>query len=291
VHYETTAPGGAGAVREVADLVLHAAGRLERAIEDLSKTGRAGDFGVIIPARYASSRLPGKPLLPIAGKPMLLHVCDNARASGAGYVLVATDDERIADVARAAGIDAVLTSNTHESGTDRLAEVVRARGYRPDDIVVNVQGDEPLLAPEHIRTVARALLERRDAGIATLATALDGDAELTNPNLVKVVLNGRGYAQYFSRAGIPFRRHDVSAAPPGLRALRHIGVYAYRTRALLRVSEHPPTDHERSERLEQLRALWLGIPIHVSVVDNPPEHGVDTEADLKRVDGLLSVRP
>jgi 3-deoxy-manno-octulosonate cytidylyltransferase (CMP-KDO synthetase) len=290
-HYETMAAGGAGAVREVADLVLHAAGRLERAVHALSNNTLAGAFGVIIPARYASSRLPGKPLLRIAGRPMLLHVCDNAKASGAGYVLVATDDERIVDVARAAGIDAVLTSRDHESGTDRLAEVARARGFRPDDIVVNVQGDEPLLAPEHIRTVALALCERRDAGMATLATALESAAQLTNPNLVKVVLNGRGYAQYFSRAGIPFRRDDAISTLPGLRALRHIGVYAYRTRALLRVAEHPPTDHERSERLEQLRALWLGIPIHVSLVDNPPEHGVDTEADLQRVDGLLSVRP
>ena len=288
--YVTKARGGRGAVREVAELLLHAAGRLEAASERLLRQ-KAGHFDVIIPARWASSRLPGKPLRDIAGKPMLLHVCDNARLSGARSVLVATDDPRIERVARNAGVDVILTSADHRSGTDRIAEVIRNRRHGHQDILVNVQGDEPLLAPDLIRGAANSLEAHPCAGMATLAAPIESIEDLMNPNIVKVVSNRAGYAQYFSRAPLPFVRgmNEPAAAvlPSSARPLRHIGIYAYRPTSLLEMADHPPVMHEECESLEQLRALWLGIPIFVEVVEQTPPHGVDTEADLARVGALL----
>ncbi|HEU5074807.1 MAG TPA: 3-deoxy-manno-octulosonate cytidylyltransferase [Polyangiaceae bacterium] len=294
--YVTEAPGGRGAVREVADLLLASAGKLEAATRELLAGSSAVEgFGVVIPARYGATRLPGKPLLPIAGKPMVLHVCDNARESGASSVLVATDDERIERVVREAGVDVMLTAIHHRSGTDRLAEVVQRRQIDPGSIIVNVQGDEPLLAAPLIRAAAEALRVHPRAGIATLAAPIERFEDWTNPNIVKVVTNQAGFAEYFSRAPIPFVRDAAPAGTSGelptpLAALRHIGVYAYRTRALLEVAAHPPVMQEQCESLEQLRALWLGIPIHVSVVEEMPAHGVDTADDLRRVEELLKKR-
>jgi 3-deoxy-manno-octulosonate cytidylyltransferase (CMP-KDO synthetase) len=223
----------------------------------------------------------------------VLHVCDNARASGASFVVVATDDQRIAQVVQNAGFDAVMTSCEHRSGTDRLAEVARGRGLLPSSVVVNVQGDEPLLPPAFIRAVAEGLIGEPEAGMSTLAAPLRTQQELLDPNRVKVVLNQRGFAKYFSRAPIPFPRdHQLAGAedliPAGVQVLGHIGVYGYRVRTLLRIADHPPVPNEMIEALEQLRALWLGIPIHVSVVDAGPGHGVDTGADLDRVRGILT---
>ena len=295
--YVTEARGGKGAVREVADLLLTTSGRLESAARDLLAPGAAAGFGVVIPARYAATRLPGKPLLEIAGKPMLLHVCDNARESGASFVLVATDDERIERVAKDAGVDVMLTAAQHRSGTDRLAEVVQRRGADLGSILVNVQGDEPLLPPALIRTAADALALHPRAGIATLAAPIRELEDWQNPNIVKVVTSAAGFAEYFSRAPIPFVRDAApgqagaaGSLPAALGALRHIGIYAYRTRALLEVAAQPPVMQEQCESLEQLRALWLGIPIHVSVIQEAPPHGVDTPEDLRRVEEVLKKR-
>lgn len=293
--YVTETKGGQGAVREVADMLLFAAGKLESAARELLAGQVQSGFGVVIPARYAATRLPGKPLLEIAGKPMVLHVCDNARESGASFVLVATDDERIERVVRDAGVDVMLTAAHHRSGTDRLAEVVQRRGLTPGSVLVNVQGDEPLLPPALIRLTADALGLHPRAGIATLAAPIESVEDWQNPNMVKVVTNAAGFAEYFSRAPIPFVRDAAAAAgspklPEPLAALRHIGIYAYRTRALLQIAGHPPVMQEQCESLEQLRALWLGIPIHVSVVERAPAHGVDTPDDLRRVEAVLKKR-
>lgn len=293
-HYVTRASGGAGAVREVADLLLGCAGKLESAANELLGGRASGGFGVVIPARFGATRLPGKPLLPIAGKPMVLHVCDNARKSGASWVLVATDDERIERVVRDAGADVMLTASHHRSGTDRLAEVVERRGIDPGSIVVNVQGDEPLLPPQLIGAAAEALEKHPNAGIATLAAPIERFEDWTNPNIVKVVTNQAGFAEYFSRASIPFVRDaapgEVATLPDSLGALRHIGIYAYRTRALLQIAAQAPVMQEQCESLEQLRALWLGIRIHVGVVEEVPAHGVDTAEDLRRVEEMLEKR-
>jgi len=293
--YVTEAGGGRGAVREVADLLLSAAGKLEGAVSELFSRPGSDGFGVVIPARYGATRLPGKPLLEIAGKPMLLHVCDNARESGASFVIVATDDERIERVARDAGVDVMLTASHHRSGTDRLAEVVQRRKTDSDTIIVNVQGDEPLLPAQLIRATADALRAHPRAGIATLAAPIESFEDWTNPNIVKVVTNAAGFAEYFSRAPIPYVRDAAPTEgprglPESLAALRHVGIYAYRTRALLQVAAHPAVMQEQCESLEQLRALWLGIPIHVSVVAETPAHGVDTADDLRRVEEMLKKR-
>ncbi len=246
-------------------------------------------FGVVIPARYASERLPGKPLRDLGGKPMIVRVLENARRSGAGWVLVATDDPRIADAVTAAGGEAVLTSPEHPSGTDRLAEVARLRGLGDDTIVVNVQGDEPLLDPEFVLLVAQALEQNPRAGIATLATPIHDAADVLNPNVVKVTVARSGLAITFSRAPLPWLRAVFSGPreqitlPQPSDFLRHIGLYAYRAKTLAELAAQPPVWLEKAESLEQLRALWLGIPIHVTTVGEPPGHGVDTEEDLARV--------
>jgi 3-deoxy-manno-octulosonate cytidylyltransferase (CMP-KDO synthetase) len=244
-------------------------------------------FAVVIPARYASTRLPGKPLLEIDGIPMVVHVARRARASGAQAVIVATDHTEIAAQVTRHGFEAVMTAADHPSGTDRIAEVARVRGWEEQAIVVNVQGDEPLIEPELIATVAAKLAAAPDAAIATACCTLEGMAQFTNPNVVKVVLDRDGYALYFSRAGIPYPRDAFRATPAALPAAfpayRHIGLYAYRCAFLHAYSGLEPAPIEQLEALEQLRALWHGFRIAVAVTPASPVAGVDTEDDLERV--------
>lgn len=249
-------------------------------------------FTVLIPARYASTRLPGKPLLDIAGKPMVVRVAESARASGAARVFVATDDERIRAAVAEHGIDVVMTRNAHPTGTDRLAEAAAQLGLDDDAIVVNVQGDEPLLAPELIHTVADTLTAHADASIATACHAIDDPAEAFNPNVVKVVLDRNGYALYFSRATIPWARDGFAEAPnripAGLPLYRHYGLYAYRVGFLRVYPSLTPASIEQFEALEQLRALWHGYRIIVSITRGAPAPGVDTEEDLARVRAIFA---
>jgi 3-deoxy-manno-octulosonate cytidylyltransferase (CMP-KDO synthetase) len=244
-------------------------------------------FSVIIPARYASTRLPGKPLVDIAGKPMVVRVADRARRSGAAEVLIATDHEGIAAAAARYGYQAVMTRADHASGTDRLAEVATLRRYAAGHVVVNVQGDEPLIDPPLIREVAASLARRRGAHMATAAHPLQDPRELVNPNIVKVVLDDAGYALYFSRSPVPYARdafaHGIRAIPRGLPVYRHLGIYAYRAGFLKRFTRLAPAVIERFEALEQLRALAHGYRIAVAITRRAPHAGVDTAADLRRV--------
>jgi len=246
---------------------------------------------VVIPARYASTRLPGKPLADIAGQPMIARVAAAARRARTDGVWVATDDERIAAAVRQHGFDAVMTRADHASGTDRIAEVADQLGWNDEDIVVNVQGDEPLLDPALIEAVATALHGNPDAAMATAAHPLSVAADMFNPNVVKVVCDVRGRALYFSRAPIPWDRDRFEdmrdALPDDLPAQRHIGLYAYRVSFLRRFGRLAASPLERCESLEQLRALWHGYPIQVVRVDHPPGPGVDTPEDLERVRRLF----
>ena len=244
-------------------------------------------FKVVIPARYDSTRLPGKPLLDIAGKPMIAHVCQRALEAEADEVVVATDDQRIFDCVMALGFKAVMTARDHQSGTERINEVAQVLGWDDDVIVVNLQGDEPLIPPAYIKDVAAALAGQNQAGIATLAAEIVESEEVFNPNAVKVVLNQAGYAMYFSRAAIPWDRNtftslggDISGKMP---YLRHIGMYAYTVKFLTDYSSWQPSVLETVESLEQLRILWYGQQILVQNVKKAPEAGVDTQADLDRV--------
>lgn len=246
-------------------------------------------FRVLVPSRLASQRLPGKPLLPVAGRPLVLRVWDVAVRSEATEVLVATDDERIASVVRGAGGRVVLTSPEHATGTDRLAEVADLERYDDDDIVVNLQGDEPFVPPALLGTLARALAENPACGIATVATPIRTTEELFESSVVKTVLDASGRALYFSRAPIPFVRgrfdsteSRVEGLPQGVPFLRHLGLYAYRVRTLRVLRATAPSLAERAESLEQLRAMHVGIGIHVVVIDQSPERGVDTPDDLER---------
>ena len=234
-------------------------------------------FSVIIPARYASTRFPGKPLADLAGKPMVVHVCERAKRSGAAAVHVATDDERIAAAVRAHGHAVVMTRPDHASGTDRLAEAARKLKLSDQSIVVNVQGDEPLIAPRLIAQVARILGKKKDASISTACHAIHDEASLASANVVKVVLDREGYALYFSRSRIPFAREG---AP---KCYRHAGIYGYRVSFLKKYARLKPAPLEQAEALEQLRALWHGyrIVVAVSETDIPP--GVDTPRDLEAV--------
>ncbi len=246
----------------------------------------APDFVVAIPARYAASRLPGKPLRQIGGEPMVLHVARRALAAGAGEVWVATDDARIADALQGSGVRVAMTSAGHQSGTDRLAECARIAGWADDAIVVNLQGDEPFTPADGIACVARAVADS-GAGIATLAAPIDDIDTLLDPNAVKVVLAGNGDALYFSRAPVPWPRdafaRDRSAMPEG-RWLRHIGIYGYRASALRAFAALPQGALERTESLEQLRALEAGWRIAVSLAPSPFPPGVDTPEDLERAE-------
>jgi 3-deoxy-manno-octulosonate cytidylyltransferase (CMP-KDO synthetase) len=250
------------------------------------------DFAVVIPARYASTRLPGKALVDIAGKPMVVHVAERAAASGACEVWVATDDRRILHAVEAHGHQAIMTSAQHASGTDRIAEVAQARGWDAQAIVVNVQGDEPRIAPQLIREVAQVLAADPEAAMSTACHALHRNEDLFDPNVVKVVLNARQHALYFSRATIPWARdafaRDRGTIPPGLPVYRHIGIYGYRCNVLKRYAALEIPAIERFEALEQLRALWHGLAIAVAITEHAPEAGVDTPADLEAVRRLFS---
>ncbi len=248
-------------------------------------------FTAIIPARFASTRLPGKPLLDIAGKPMVVRVAERAQESGADRVVIATDDARIEAAARAHGVDVVMTRAAHPTGTDRLSEAAALLGLADDAIVVNVQGDEPLLDAGVIRGVAQALHAAPDAAIATACHPLADAGEFFSPNVVKVVCDRRGSALYFSRAPIPFARDDFAlikdVLPAGLPAYRHIGLYAYRAGFLAQYPRLAQTPLERFEALEQLRALAHGYRIIVNVLPGPLPPGVDTEEDLVKVRTLF----
>ena len=245
-------------------------------------------FRVVIPARFDSSRLPCKALLPLAGKPMLQWVHERARASRATEAIVATDDERIAIAARGFGAKVAMTARTHISGTDRIAEVARTRGWAEDEIVVNVQGDEPLIPPAIINQVAELLVANLRADIATLAAKIDNAADFADPNTVKVACDATGRALYFSRAPIPFNRDAPATLTPA--SLRHVGIYAYRVAALRRLASLPPGRLELIEKLEQLRALENGMEIRVALAVERPLADVNTAADLERAERALRLQ-
>lgn len=242
------------------------------------------DFFVVIPARYGSSRLPGKPLLDIAGKTMIQRVYEQAQKSAAKQVLVATDDERIVDVVKQFGGSVCLTRKDHESGTDRLQEVAQKQGWNDDAIVVNVQGDEPLIPPAVINQVANNLANQSIAGIATLCEKITTTETLLDPNAVKVVADAQQFALYFSRAPIPYPRDFLNGEnkitlPKEVEVYRHIGLYAYRCTFLHQFVTWPAALLERIECLEQLRAMANGVKIHIEEACEPVPGGVDTEKD------------
>jgi 3-deoxy-manno-octulosonate cytidylyltransferase (CMP-KDO synthetase) len=243
---------------------------------------------IIIPARYASTRLPGKPLLDIAGQSMIARVVECARASGAQRVVVATDDKRIRDAVTAFGAEVVMTRADHLSGTDRLAEAITLLNLDDDEIVVNLQGDEPLMPPILIREVADLLAMRPAAVMATACHAISQREDFLNPNAVKVVTDREGHALYFSRAPIPWPRDIMSGASTApIKAFRHIGLYAYRAGFVARYAAWPACPLEISESLEQLRVLWHGEKIAVVEAEEAPASGVDTPEDLERVRKLF----
>jgi 3-deoxy-manno-octulosonate cytidylyltransferase (CMP-KDO synthetase) len=255
-------------------------------------------YRIVIPARYAATRLPGKPLLELAGKPMIQWVYESARRSSAGEVIVATDDERIADAARGFGAEVVMTAASHVSGTDRIAEVARKRAWPIGAIVVNVQGDEPLIPVALIEQASQVLMTHTSADMGTLAARISSAAAFADSNVVKVVTDVNQRALYFSRAAIPCDRdHDgttagTDAAPASFaHARRHIGIYAYRVGALLRLAALKPTPLEQLEKLEQLRALENGFDIRVADCVVPPGADVNTREDLARVETLLKALP
>lgn len=239
---------------------------------------------IAIPARYASSRLPGKPLIEIAGRPLIEHVWRRARAAGAQQVVIATDDERIATAASAFGASVCATRSDHASGTDRIAEVAERFGWAADDIVVNLQGDEPLTPAAALVQVADLLASGGDAAMATLATPCTSAAEVADPNVVKVVTDAAGHALYFSRAAIPWARGET---PEPAAYWRHVGLYAYRCAFLRQYAGLSPGPQERVESLEQLRALWHGFRIRVGQARALPGPGVDAPADIARVAAAL----
>lgn len=249
------------------------------------------DYKIVIPARYGSSRLPGKPLIQLKGKSMIRHVYERAVDTGVSDIIVATDDERIQKEAESFGAQVVMTSVDHENGTERIAEVAAKLGWEDDVVVVNLQGDEPLIPKSLIETTAKGLLKHPDAGMASICTPIHSVEDGFDPNVVKVVLDGRGMAMYFSRAPIPWDRdlyaksQDVltSAMP----VYRHIGMYGYRVGFLNQYAEMSVSDIEQVESLEQLRALYHGVKIHMSVIAEPPGHGIDTPDDVARVESLL----
>ncbi len=254
------------------------------------------DFNVIIPARLNSSRLPGKVLLDINGKPMIQRVYERAVESGANHVVIATDDEQVAQVAEDFGAHVCITSDSHQSGTERLAEAVANLGFEEDDIIVCLQADEPMMPPKLISQLADNLSQHDHVKVATLATKLKTAEELFNPNVVKVILNYRNYAMHFSRAPIPWDREQFcniqSVSLDNLKLAdayyRHIGMYAYRAEFLETYTNWPSCLNERLESLEQLRILWNGFKIHVGITDIAIPAGVDTQADLDRIRTVCS---
>lgn len=250
-------------------------------------------FNIVIPARLGSTRLPRKVLREVGGKPVVRHVWEAARAAGAAEVIIAADDEAVAGVARAFGARVCMTAATHQSGTDRVNEVARAERWDRDTVVVNLQGDEPLMPPGLVRQCAALLAGDTAADIATLCHPLHSADEWLNPNVVKLVMDRRGYALYFSRAPLPWKRDPVAAPEaaahmPLQLAYRHIGLYAYRVGSLAHFSELPPAELEQCEALEQLRALTHGFRIKVGIAQDPPPRGIDTEEDLLAVAALLA---
>ncbi|WP_394125769.1 3-deoxy-manno-octulosonate cytidylyltransferase [Vibrio hepatarius] len=248
-------------------------------------------FTVVIPARYQSTRLPGKPLADIGGKPMIQWVYEQAIQAGADQVIIATDDNRVEQAVKAFGGQVCMTSPDHESGTERLAEVVEKMAIADDHIIVNVQGDEPLIPPSIITQVAENLANSQ-APMATLAVEISDEAEVFNPNAVKVLTDKDGYAMYFSRATIPwdrdnFAQQDKKIAQP---LMRHIGIYAYRAGFINTYINWQPTALEKIECLEQLRVLWYGEKIHVEVAKQAPAAGVDTPEDLEIVRSIIAKR-
>ena len=247
---------------------------------------------IVIPARYASSRLPGKPLLKLGGKSMLQHVHERALASHAVEVVIATDDERIARVADGFGARVCMTDPAHASGTERIAEVIEVMGWPDEEIVVNLQGDEPLMPASLLDQVAEDMARHEGAEMVTLATHLESPQQLFDPAVVKVVLDRKGYALYFSRAPIPWSREEMAwGKQPEMETvrahLRRIGLYAYRAGFVREYVSWPVSELEAAESLEQLRVLWQGRRIHVSIAVEMPPTGVDTPEDLERVERLL----
>ncbi len=249
-------------------------------------------FRIVIPARYAATRLPGKPLLDIAGKPMIQHVYERAMESGAEQVIIATDSALIAKAVEKFGGEACLTAESHQSGTDRIAEVAEKLSFLASDIIVNLQGDEPMMPAAVIRQVADNLAQYSEASMATVCAKIDTAAELFDPHIVKVVKDKRDFALYFSRASVPWDRDAFASTtevlPKGSVHFRHIGIYAYRTGFLKEYSQWPVCALETMESLEQLRALWNGHCIHVAEALEVPLAGVDTEKDLALVRAHLS---
>jgi 3-deoxy-manno-octulosonate cytidylyltransferase (CMP-KDO synthetase) len=298
----TRAAGGRRAVREIADAILEARSRIPRGEpgDARDEGSRADDvaFNVVIPTRYGSSRLPGKPLRMLGGQPLVAHVWRRGIESGARQVLVATDDERVRAAVQAFGGTAVSTSPENPSGSDRAAEVAERLAWSDDTIVVNLQGDEPFMDGGLLRLVASNLEQRREAGIATLATPIRDPEQLFDPDVVKVVRDEAGQALYFSRSPIPWVRGTFGAdnrskplLPPGVPFLRHLGLYAYRVGVLRRLRREKPRPYEEAESLEQLRALSLGIPIHVDVIGSDLPRSIDTEEDLIHAEAELARRP
>jgi len=247
-------------------------------------------FSVVIPARYASTRLPGKPLSMIAGKTLIQRVYECALKSDAEDIVIATDDARIREVAESFSATVCMTSSNHATGTDRIADVIRQQDYSDDRIVVNLQGDEPLMPAAVINQVANNLAQHEDASAATVSARIHKVDELFDPHVVKVVSNRDGYAMYFSRASIPWDREhfpDVARLPPFSEHYRHIGLYAYRAGFLKRFVSWPVCQHEKVESLEQLRILWRGEKIHVDVATEVPGPGIDTPEDLDKVRDLF----
>jgi 3-deoxy-manno-octulosonate cytidylyltransferase (CMP-KDO synthetase) len=241
-------------------------------------------FKVVIPARFASTRLPGKPLLDIGGKPMVIRVAEQAAQSGAQQIIIATDHQPIIASAQEHGFQACMTRADHSSGTDRIAEVASQQGWPDDTIVVNVQGDEPLIPPDLIRAVAQHLHDHSECTISTACHPIHDEASMRNPNVVKVVLDKHANALYFSRAPIPWPRDAYAQhqpLPQTVNVLRHIGIYGYRVGFLRVFGELNPTQIEQIESLEQLRALYHGYKIGVTKTDQAPPSGVDTELDLE----------
>jgi len=246
-------------------------------------------YHIVIPARYASSRFPGKPLQLINDKTMLEHVYHVAKKSSAQSIVIATDDKRIAEVARTFCDDVLMTSDQHQSGTDRLAEVCQIKNWQADEIVVNLQGDEPLTPPELLHQVASNLHNKSAASIATLSTPLTAVEEITDPNIVKVVADINGYALYFSRASIPFDRDAKQLSLSDLYQ-RHLGIYAYRVGFLNEYSQLSQCDLEIFEKLEQLRAMYHGHKIHIEPALSLPGPGIDAPEDLQKIQSLLALK-
>jgi 3-deoxy-manno-octulosonate cytidylyltransferase (CMP-KDO synthetase) len=250
-------------------------------------------FKVVIPARFASGRLPGKPLLDIAGKPMIIRVAEQAAKSGAEEVVIATDHTGILNVATQHGYKAVMTREDHTSGTDRIAEVSQQMHWPDGTIVINVQGDEPLIDPKLIQEVAQNLASNPEAAVATACHPILDATAMLNPNIVKVVIDINGHALYFSRAAIPYARDTLavdSASSSNMPFYRHIGIYGYRTEFLKVYASLAPAALEKIESLEQLRVLWHGYTISVAISNSAPASGVDTQEDLDQVRSILSSR-